>query len=48
VSKISRLDQYYQFTLAGAARERFERLLPALSHVSGQTTLFDMQPEARW
>jgi hypothetical protein len=45
ISKISQLDQYHQFTLAGSGRERLERLLPNVLQASGQGTLFDLYPE---
>jgi hypothetical protein len=47
VSKISRLDQYYQFTLAGAGVERLERLLPNLRLAPQQGTLFDTDRQMR-
>jgi hypothetical protein len=40
VSRISRLDQYHQFTLAGSGRERLKLLLPNLPDVSAQPSLF--------
>jgi hypothetical protein len=45
ISKIARLDQYHQFTLAGSGMERLRRLLPALAGASGQSALFDPEPE---
>lgn len=45
ISKISQLDQYHQFTLAGSGRERLERLFPNVLQASEQGTLFDLYPE---
>lgn len=40
ISKISRLDQYHQFTLAGSGQDRLKLLLPNLPHPSVQPSLF--------
>ena len=40
ISKISRLDQYHQFTLAGSGRDRLKLLLPNLPNPSLQPSLF--------
>lgn len=45
ISKISQLDQYHQFTLAGSGRERLDRLFPNVLQASEQGTLFDLYPE---
>jgi len=45
ISKISQLDQYHQFTVAGSGRERMERLFPNVLLAAEQSMLFDLQPE---
>lgn len=40
ISKISRLDQYHQFTLAGSGKDRLRLLLPNLPRPSVQPSLF--------
>lgn len=47
ISKIARLDQYHQFTLAGSGAERFQRLLPELARGPWQAALFDLEPEVK-
>ncbi len=47
VSKIARLDQYYQFTLAGSGTERLQKLLPDLGRQPRQAPLFDLEPEVK-
>jgi len=41
ISRISKLDQYHQFTLAGSGAERLNRLLPRLAEARGQQALFE-------
>jgi hypothetical protein len=43
ISKISRLDQYHQFTLTGGGQERLKLLLPNFPHPSVQSSLFAEQ-----
>jgi hypothetical protein len=45
ISKISQLDQYHQFTVAGSGRERMERLFPNVLRAAEQGMLFGLQPE---
>jgi hypothetical protein len=40
ISRISRLDQYHQFTLAGSGQDRLKLLLPNLADPSVQPSLF--------
>lgn len=47
ISKISQLDQYHQFTVAGSGRERLERLFPNVLRASEQGTLFDLHRETQ-
>jgi hypothetical protein len=44
VTKISRLDQYHQFTLAGSGHERLRLLLPEQMAAADRATQFELRP----
>jgi hypothetical protein len=46
ISKISRLDQYHQFTTAGSGLERLRKLLPNLPKPAGTLLLFESRTSA--